>query len=805
MNQVQFDPTATRAYAAKMLKFFIEGPVAIITVTLLIALFAMEDVRQHTLSHMIVGITLMLFVFMVVERFIKDILQNDNQKPLSKKNAACLLSFNVLRGLRKDASSAYHILEAASASPRAKFILNEMGLDRTRLLETVRDELSQQLIVPFMAEAAGNMERFSVRKLDAGPIMFTFFQRKGVFEQLLNTLDLSVSDMEMIVKWESYHHAVWTHDAVWSPAGLVKTFGGMGRKWVTGYNDLLDAITEDISQNILYRAERKVTIHLDKLKDAMRILGRSAQHNMIITGDDGSGKQSFIDNIAYQLRLAESKKGYSYTRVLKLKAQDLLSGAHDADTVLLQALKKANKQGRFILVIDNMGLFLQSGDVKISGVLSKFLQAKNINIIGIAPTKDYHTYIKTNPGLDNQFEKIQLEPTVYADTMSVVMEEYFKLEDRKHMHVTYKALRAIVELADRYINKGAFPGKAIDLLYDAVSYANEKKDTYVTEDDVRQMVSLKAHMDITGADDQKKEVLKNLEDSMSKTIVGQKQAITAISNALKRASADITNRKKPIGTFLFLGPTGVGKTQTAKALAEAYFGSAENMIRMDMNEYSNEDSVYAITGSTDPRFPSEGYLTRAVQDKPFSMILLDEIEKADKKVLNLFLQILDEGHLIDGHGVKTDFRNTIIIATSNAGAQFIVEFLKNNGNPEAGAFKKTLLDELIKTGMYSPEFLNRFDEVVLYMPLTKDETVCVATMMIDSIITELEKTKGIAIRIDEEAVEAIAQKGYSTDFGVREMRRAITDTLETYVANFILHNDVKRGTIITISKEDLHL
>jgi ATP-dependent Clp protease ATP-binding subunit ClpA len=312
-------------------------------------------------------------------------------------------------------------------------------------------------------------------------------------------------------------------------------------------------------------------------------------------------------------------------------------------------------------------------------------------------------------------------------------------------------------------------------------------------------------MDITGTDEKQKDILRNLEEQMATEVVGQRAALKSISNALKRASADISDHHKPIGTFLFLGPTGVGKTQTAKTLAKHYFGSVENMIRMDMNEYGNEDSISMIIGSLDPRYPSEGYLTRAVQDKPFSLILLDEIEKADMKVLNLFLQILDEGHLIDGQGVKTDFRNTIIIATSNAGAQFIVEFLKNHQSPDPVQFKKELLDELITSGKYSPEFLNRFDDVIMYQPLTVQETVQVASLMIDSIITELEKGKGIAIQIDDDAVAAIARKGHSIEFGAREMRRAIMDTLETYVADYLLNNDVKRGAVLCISKEDLKL
>ena len=274
---------------------------------------------------------------------------------------------------------------------------------------------------------------------------------------------------------------------------------------------------------------------------------------------------------------------------------------------------------------------------------------------------------------------------------------------------------------------------------------------------------------------------------------------------MKRAGADIADRKKPLGTFLFLGPTGVGKTQTAKTLAEKYFGSQDAMIRLDMNEYSAENSVQTIIGSADPVNPSDGFLTKKVQDTPFSLILLDEIEKADKKVLNLFLQILDEGHLIDSQGVKTNFRNTIIIATSNAGAKFITEFIQKNVHPDKAGFKKALIDELIHNGSYSPEFLNRFDDVVLYYPLTKEETIEVATRMIDSIIQSLEREKGITVVVQTDAIAAIAVKGYSPEFGAREMRRAITDTLENYIADQLLGNGVKRGDTLTVSREDLEL
>ncbi len=801
--QITFDPSATRVFVARTLRIFVEGPIAVAIALICLGIVLIEDLRGNTLSHVIVAIVLLVFSYFIIRNFIADMLENDERKPSSKKNTACLLSVDILRRYPMHERTSFALLEAAVRTSRGHFVLDEMGLTSARLLEIAKRELSSENIVQLLSEATDNMERFGARKLNAGIILYTIFQRKGAFEQLINGLDLSLDDMEMIVKWENYHHMVWKKDAPWTPAGLTKTFGGIGRKWVTGYNSVLDSITKDLSQNILYRAQRKVVIHLEQLKSALHIMARDSKNNMIITGDDGSGKETFVDNIAYYLRTLESKKGFAYTHVLKLKAEDLLSGEHNPDTVLLQALKRAEKQGRYVLVIENIGLFLQSGDSKITGVLSKFLQAKSIVVIGIAESKDYHRYIKTNPALDNQFETIILDPTSFGDTMSVVMEEYFSIEDREKMHVTYKAIRAIVQLADRYIGKGAFPGKAIDLLRDTVAYAKENGDVYVTEDNVRTMVSLRAHMDVTGADEHKRAVLRTLEEEIGKEIIGQQFAITAICNSLKRASADLKTRDRPVGTFLFLGPTGVGKTQTAKVLAHTYFGSAENMIRLDMNEYGNPDSVNMLIGSSDPRFPAEGYLTRAVQDKPFSLVLLDEIEKADKKVLNVFLQILDEGHLIDGQGVKTDFRNTIIIATSNAGAAFIVQFLQSHPDPEKSTFKKALLDELMKSGNYSPEFLNRFDDVILYLPLNMADTIRVASMMIQSVIEELERNKGIVVQIDEDAVAAIASKGYSPEFGAREMRRAITDTLETFVADYMLNHDVKRGDVIRITRRDL--
>ena len=806
MSSMHFDPTATRACIAQVLRHFIQAPILILVSLLALMPFVLESMYTHTILKLFMVVFLLLFTFDIFHRFIKEKLENDTEEPLSTDNAACLLSYEVLRKLHTRAQTSYELLHAVVHTGRGKCILSEMGLAGDRLLELAKPILEQESIVTFLSEAVDHIDRFQAEKVDADAILFTFFQRGGVFEDILNSLDLSLQDVEMIVRWEQFHHTAWRKESSLSPGNLIRIFGGIGRQWVTGFNDALEAMTVNISDTILYRKhQRKVTIHLDALKDALHILSRSHQHNIIVTGDPGSGKHTFIENIAYQYRVQESKKGFAYTNVLMLKAQELLSGTHDPDAFLLGALKRANRHGHYILVIENIGLFLQASDARIRSVLAKFLQASNISVICIADTQDYHRSIKTDPALDAQFEKITLQETSYTDTMSVLMEEYFNIKDSSRVSVTYKAIKAIVELADRYISKGAFPGKAIDLLHDAVLATGRSKHEYVTEEHIRRMVSLKAHMDVSNADQQERDVLRTLEESMAKHIVGQRPAIRAISNALKRARVDVSTRDRPIGTFLFLGPTGVGKTQTAKVLAASYFGDHDHMIRLDMNEYSTPQSTAAIVGSTDPGAPAEGMLTKSVQDHPFSMILLDEIEKADKKVLNLFLQILDEGQLIDAQGIKTDFRNTIIIATSNAGAAFIADFIAQNPHPDADSFKKTLIDELINEGTYSPEFLNRFDDIILYMPLTPEESVRVAHMMITAITQELEEKKGITVQIHDDAIAAIADKGTSAEFGAREMRRAITDTLETYIADYMLEHEVRRGDVIEIRKRDLKI
>jgi ATP-dependent Clp protease ATP-binding subunit ClpC len=356
--------------------------------------------------------------------------------------------------------------------------------------------------------------------------------------------------------------------------------------------------------------------------------------------------------------------------------------------------------------------------------------------------------------------------------------------------VAYRATKAAVDLAEKYFHEKPLPSSAEDLLRETISYTLNKGDDVVTSDNVVSVAEERVNIPIHEVEKGEAQKLLHLEETVHQRLVDQEEAVEVVARALREYRSGLAPAGGPIGTFLFVGPTGVGKTELAKTLSEIQFGSEDAMVRFDMSEYQDTESIHRLIGSPDGK--TSGSLTDAVREVPYSLVLLDEFEKAHKDILELFLQVFDDGRLTDSLGRTVNFENTIIIATSNAEAAFIVEGLRSGRKMEeiSGELRKRLIHH------FSPELLNRFSAVVVFKSLSPEDINAIARLHLDDFALQLKESNDITLVVDEDLVAAIARLGYDKAFGARPLTRVISDRLRAPLAEKILAGEVGRGTSI---------
>ena len=497
--------------------------------------------------------------------------------------------------------------------------------------------------------------------------------------------------------------------------------------------------------------------------------------------------------MAQRSLLGQSLPEINYKRIIQL---DLTSVAAqtgtvaEAEAILDKVFREAVSAGNIVLVIDEFHNFIggidRPGVVDVSGIISPYLNLSQFQVVATTSFAGLHKNIEQKPAILSLFEKVEVSEPSERETFLILEELALVLERKYKKFITFLALREIISLAKRYLPAVPFPKSAVDLLDELMVQVSSTKEKIVLPEHVAQLVSEKTEIPVGEVQIQEREVLLNLENLLHKRIINQNEAVREVSTALRRARADITIRKGPMGTFLFLGPTGVGKTETSKALSAVYFGSEDKMIRLDMSEFQNTADIPRLLGSVS----EEGFLTTQVRENPFSMVLLDEIEKAHPNILNLFLQVLDEGHLTDGLGRKVDFKNTIIIATSNAGYQIILDALKKE--KDWAGVKGDLLDFIFNKGIFRPEFINRFDAMVVFQPLSRENLLDIAELMLQKLKRNLQE-KDIEFVVSLPLKEKIVELGYNPTFGAREMRRVIQNKVENVLASALLSGQIKRG------------
>ena len=687
-------------------------------------------------------------------------------------------------------------------------------LDRNSLVATLAHVQSVQFMMvragispQFISEGYGDAEleaawQRAVALKPAGTIygsdlFASLIASDETLTALLPHLQIDQTDIDLVASW--YAHLQQLIEYHSEP----HVTGGIARDWSFGYSHLLEQFGVNISDQVTGGSFNvDVEAHTNAIEFIVSTLSSSGKANVALIGPTGSGKTTIIEGLAARLMQGghDIPGALRYRQVIQLSAAMLISAASgrgELEQLVNELLVEAYKAKNIIVCLDDAELFFEEGvgSVDIANVLRPALEGGGLKILLTMEEQRFLQIAKRNPALAQVLNRFVVEPASYEETMRVLQDQLIPTEFRRHVTYMYQALREAYRLSERYLHDLAQPGKALQVLLAAAQYADDGLVTAVSvQKSVEQNFGVKVG---ASAGNDEKEMLLKLEDRIHERMINQTRAVSVVSDALRRARAGVRNEQRPIGTFLFLGPTGVGKTELAKALASVYFGGEDRMVRLDMNEFVGPEDVRRLIadGADDPTS-----LSAQILKQPFSVVLLDEIEKAHDAVLSTLLQVLDEGILRDVNGREVSFRDAIIITTSNAGADQIRHHIE--AGEELDQFEKEFEDELIRSKAFRPEFLNRFDEIVLFRPLTQVELAKVVDLIIDGVNKTLEPQK-VSVSIDTELKAWLVVKGNDPRLGARPMRRMVQRVVENIIAKRLLAGEAVPGQTISLTLADI--
>ena len=610
-----------------------------------------------------------------------------------------------------------------------------------------------------------------------------------------------------------------------------------------------------------------------EIQRVIQILSRRTKNNPCLIGEPGVGKTAVAEGLAEKIISEDVPEMLKNKRVVSLDIASMVAGAKyrgDFEERIKKCLEEVRKSGDVILFIDEVHTIVGAGSaegaVDAANILKPLLARGEVQVIGATTLNEYRKYIEKDSALERRFSPVTVGEPTKAETEEILKGIRDKYEAHHNVKITDEAIKSAVELSTRYINDRFLPDKAIDLIDEAASRVkmktytqpeslkkledeivtldkvrvqdfekaailrdkikeekeklqkekekwqnkNTKNVTALNEEDIAEVVASWTGVPVKKLTQSENEKLKNLEKTLHQRVIGQNEAVEAVAKAIRRGRVGLKDPNRPIGSFLFLGPTGVGKTELSKALAESLFGNEDAMIRIDMSEYMEGHSVSKLIGSPPGYvgFDDGGQLTEKIRRKPYSVILFDEIEKAHPDVMNMLLQILDDGRLTDAQGRTVNFKNTVIIMTSNIGARLITDKTtlgfsavdkKDETQKEYESIKKDVMGELKK--QFRPEFINRIDEIIVFHKLNNEDIKQIIDIMINQVTKRMQE-KGYNLEIEDSVKELIAKKGIDTNYGARPLKRAIQNILEDRVAEEILDGNIKQNKKAIIKAED---
>ncbi len=589
----------------------------------------------------------------------------------------------------------------------------------------------------------------------------------------------------------------------WSSDNLLKS-KSLGSSWSFGYTSNLNRFSKPILTSSIYsRFVSTPAYAMQKVEELSYSLIKEKAGNALIVGEAGVGKTDIVVALDTQIKNNMSIAGLQHRRIIVLDTERFVAVSETApqlEKYIISVFDEALRSGNCILVIENMSHFIASvlsRNVSLPELLDPYLAHPDLLFIATDTPGNFHQFLQPQGALLRRFSQIILDVPDTESVVNILQRASVQSEVAHNVSFTYPALIAIAQAANRYVTDGVLPDSALTLLVEvATNCKNTSEHVWITPEVVSQFLKNKTGIPMGQITEEERDMLMHLEDVLHERVIGQSSAIDAIANTMRRARVGIQSSTRPIGSFLFLGSTGVGKTETAKTLSEVFFGDKENMVRFDMSEYSSPDSLHSFIGDTE----RSGSLGSVLHDHPYTVLLLDEFEKAHQTIHDLFLQILDEGAFTDGRGHRVNARNTIVIATSNAGSELIY---KTKYERESNrALDQRVIDYIIDQKIFRPELINRFDNTIIFEPLRLDEQKQIADLMLRDLRSRIEE-KGFKLEVGEDIKDYLIEHGYSEKFGAREMRRQIQDIIESAIADRIIMDNLHPGSTIKLSAQDI--
>ncbi len=699
-----------------------------------------------------------------------------------------------------------HLALSAFATQEGAMVLARLGITFEALqgpfLSLVRDgevvetEETTAEVEALLARAC-EMGKQEGRGCGALEILRVALSQEYRLRDALSRAGAEPNHIEAIGRWLAEQARLKQEHDTFVRLAMAKPDSDLNRTMTARRTMLLNQISEDLTRFAKHGAIAPAA-EREEVWNAAERAWKAGSRVVVLVGEEGVGKTAWIEGLARRMVEERVPNALMDKRLVSVHVAELVTGA-DAGTVSERLLQMANEvamSGNVVLVLEGIEGLAGAGyggTRDLMDVLSNELERLGLFVVATTTPAAWVAHIERKT-FGRRAIKIAIEAPNPLVGERILIAHAGGIEYKHNLFFSYAAIAAAMKIGKTLHTGLAFPGNAIEWLREAgASVASERgMNALITQEDLGKIIEEKTGVPTTSAGVSEADTLLDLERRLLTRVIGQDEAVRVVAGAMRRARAGVRHDARPIASFLFLGPTGVGKTELAKALAAEYFGDAKKLVRLDCSEYQAASSLARLIGF--PQDERGGLLTEAIRQKPYSLLLLDELEKAHPDILTLFLQVLDDGRLTDGMGRTIDFSHVIIIATSNAAAGFIQESIHAGMSSEA--MKRALMERELRS-LFRPEFLNRFDGVEVFKPLTLDAVTRIAWIMLHEEEKQLLE-QGITFRAEDVAVEKLAHDGYDPQFGARPLRRLIQDRIQTAIADLLLKKEARRGDTLVL-------